>query len=240
MHTEKASEQQVAAFYDTVYAAGGVNAMRTLAHYREVFDHLQPIRPGGKSLDIGCGTGFFLKVASDAGLEAYGLDVSPKAVALCKEVAPKAQVVVGRGEELPFTDNFFDYIIFGGTLEHFLDPDKGLEEAVRVARDDAKFLIIVPNRNYWLWRVRGVYGTNQSQIQELLLDYNGWASLFRKHDLEPVTAHQDPWPWQSVKIFKFKNPWRIVRRVFYRFIWLFIPLRQTYQFVFVAQKNKKP
>jgi len=232
------TQQDVARFYDdTYYKSETAHAIRPLSHYHEVFDFLRPVEKGGTCLDVGCGTGPFLKVAVDAGLNAYGIDISQKAVDISKRNVPQASVVIGVGEELPFADKFFDYILYGGTLEHFLDVDKGLKEAVRVTKDSATFMIIVPNKNYWLWRVRGSYGTHQSEVKELLLDFDAWWSLFARHGIKAVDVHQDPWPWQSVEIFKYKNPWKILRRTLYRFVWLFIPLRWTYQFVFICKKQ---
>lgn len=233
---EEVTKQKVTEFYDRVYESGGEESMRPLQHYREVFEYFKPVKKDGSLLDIGCGTGFFMRVATDAALKVYGVDISPKAVEVSKRTVPEAEILAASGEELPFQNHFFDYILFGGTLEHFLDVDKGLEEAYRVAKSDATFFIIVPNQNYWLWRVRGDYGTNQKEVKELLLTYDGWVELFKKHGIKPVKVFHDPWPWKSVRIFKKKNPWRILRRSIYRLIWLFIPLKQTYQFIFICNK----
>ncbi len=43
-----------------------------------------PGRPG-RLLDIGCGYGFFLKIAEEKGWEAVGVDLDPKGVAYAKE-----------------------------------------------------------------------------------------------------------------------------------------------------------
>jgi len=68
------------------------------------------------------------------------------------------------------------------------------------------------------------------------MSYDEWKGFFERHGLKTTRVYHDPWPWQSVKIFKHKNPWRVIRRVTYRFIWLFIPLRFTYQFIFILNK----
>jgi SAM-dependent methyltransferase len=232
------TEQQIAQFYDTVYYQTATkHAIRPLAHYRTMLSFLRPLRADAAILDVGCGTGLFLRAAADAGLKAYGIDISQRAVDMAKHAVPEATIVRSAGESLPFESGTFDYIFYGGTLEHFLDVDKGLDEAVRVTKPDATFLIVVPNKNYWLWRVRGTAGTHQSDVKELLLDRAGWEALFKKHGIVPVRVHHDPWPWESVAIFKYKNPWRILRRAAYRLIWLFVPLRFTYQFCFVCQKT---
>lgn len=239
MSQEQTTEKKVTDFYDKkYYQSENLHAIRPLEHYKKVFRFLGQVRTGARILDVGCGTGLFLKAAVQGGLHAHGVDISQRAVEISKKNVPEATVLLGKGEALPFDDKFFDYLFYGGTLEHFLDIDKGLSEGCRVAKDEAIFMIIVPNKNYWLWKVRGESGTHQKEIKELLLSRGEWVKIFNKHGLREINVYQDPWPWESVSIFKFKNPWRILRRLIYRVIWLFIPLQLTYQFVFLLKKEK--
>ena len=210
--------------------------MRPFDYYRQVFACLGA-ESGKKLLDVGTGTGHLLKAAKGSGLDVYGTDISPEAVKVAQQNVPDAHLVVAAGENLPFQDSSFDYVVCFGSLEHFLDMDQGLREMIRVARPEARFMIVVPNKNYFLWKVRGEYGTKQKDLKETLMDYGGWKGFFEKHKLKILKTYHDPWPWQSVKIFKHKNPWRIARRAFYRFIWLFMPLEYTYQFIFILNKR---
>lgn len=230
------TEKQVAEYYDSIYRKRGVNSMRPFEHYKKVLSRLN-VAGGRKLLDVGVGTGHFLKAAQEAGLDVYGSDISAEAVKVTQGNVPEAHLAVAPGENLPFQSDFFDYVACLGSLEHFLDMDKGMEEMIRVAKPEARFIIIVPNSNYFLWKVRGEYGTKQRDLKETLMSYGEWKNFFGKHGLSVQNVYHDPWPWQSVKIFKYLNPWRIIRRAFYRFIWLFIPLNYTYQFVFILRKR---
>lgn len=230
------NEEQVKNYYDQIYSKKGVNAMRPLDYYRQVFAYLGSVS-GGNILDVGTGTGHLLKVAKESGLKVYGTDISPEAIRVSKENVPEAGLRVAPGENLPFPDKFFDYVVCFGSLEHFLDMDKGMSEMVRVAKPEAKFMIVVPNRNYFLWKFRGEYGTKQRDLKETLMSYDEWKDFFSKQGLIVKNVYHDPWPWQSVKIFKHLNPIRIARRAFYRFIWIFIPVRFTYQFIFILKHS---
>lgn len=230
------TEKEVTEYYDQIYKKKGVGAMRPLDYYRQVFAYLNAMS-GKNLLDVGAGTGHLLKIAEEAGLNVYGTDISPEAVRVAKENVSSANLVVAAGENLPFQNKFFDYVVCFGSLEHFLDMDKGVEEMIRVAKSDAKYMIVVPNKNYFLWKFRGEYGTKQRDMKETLMSYDEWKDFFRKHGLAVKNVYHDPWPWQSVKIFKHKNPWRILRRAFYRFIWLFMPLKYTYQFIFILKHS---
>ena len=229
------TEKEVVDYYDQIYRKKGISAMRPFDYYRQVFAYLRAVS-GKNLLDVGTGTGHLLKTAQEAGLKVYGTDISPEAIRVAKDNVPDADLVIAAGEDLPFPDKFFDYIVCFGSLEHFLDMDRGVSEMIRVAKLDAEYMIVVPNKNYFLWKLRGEYGTKQKDLKETLMNYDEWKEFFGKHGLEIEKVYHDPWPWQSVKIFKYLNPWRIARRAFYRLIWLFMPLKYTYQFIFILGK----
>ncbi len=228
------TEKDVVDYYNKIYGIKGINAMRPFGYYRNVFSYLSA-ESGKRLLDVGTGTGHILKAAVEKNLQSYGCDISPESVKIAGKNVPEAEITVASGENLPYQSDFFDYVVCFGSLEHFLDMDKGVSEMMRVAKPNAKFMIVVPNRNFFLWRIRGEYGTKQQDLKETLMSYGEWRDFFKKHGLEVVRAYHDPWPWQSVGIFKHKNPWRIARRAFYRFIWLFMPLRYTYQFILILK-----
>src|SRR5437667_123446 len=108
------TEKEVVDFYDNVYyKTEKVHAIRPLEHYQKVFDFLKPVKSGSMILDVGCGTGLFLRAATDAGLEPYGIDIAPKAIEISKKYVPEAHLVVAKGEALPFENKFFDYVFYG-------------------------------------------------------------------------------------------------------------------------------
>lgn len=229
-------EEKIKFFYNELYQRKKEQTMRPFYVYQRWLDFFSPEK-GKKIFDIGCGTGYFLKAAKERGLEAYGIDLSEEAIKIAKEIAPDSQIEVGAGEDLKYPDNFFDYIACLGTLEHFTNIEKGLAEILRVAKKDAKFFIIVPNKNYLWDKVVGKRGTIQRDYKEELKDFNSWKNLFEKFGLEMEKVTQDKYPAEIVKIFEYKNPIKILRRIIYRFAWLFMPLNYTYQFVFVFKRK---
>ncbi len=92
--------------------------------------------------------------------------------------------------------------------------------------------------NYYkqAFKYLGEVGTKQQDLKEELMSYDQWKDFFKKYDLRVENVRHDPWPWQSIKLFEHKNPWRIARRLAYRLMWVFAPLRSTYQFVFILNK----
>jgi protein-L-isoaspartate(D-aspartate) O-methyltransferase len=107
------------------------------------------LKAGDKILDIGCGKGFllfdFTKVV--AGLDLHGLDISPYAIANAKEeIRPCLQV--GNATDLPWPDNYFDFVYSITTLHnlHNYDLDKSLREIERVGKKN-KYVCVESYRN---------------------------------------------------------------------------------------------
>jgi SAM-dependent methyltransferase len=104
---------------------------------------------GGAILDVGCGTGYFIESASPR-YEAWGVDPSPKAVALCRERGLE-HVVQGSAYDLGAVNGRrFNGVLFLDVLEHLDDDARALKEAVRVLRPGGVVIATVP-AFMWLW-----------------------------------------------------------------------------------------
>jgi len=80
---------------------------------------------GKKVLEIGCAKGFLVKDLRDAGVDAYGIDVSPYAISQCEEgVAPYLTVADARNlGSLGYARNEFDVLITSRFLECLSDAE---------------------------------------------------------------------------------------------------------------------
>ena len=138
-------KKDIKAWYNQKHRSEGVDAWRPLEAYPIFLDHLN-IKSGKKLLDIGCGTGHLLKAAAGKELQTYGIDISARGVEIAREVSPSSQIMLGKAENLPFPDHFFDYVVCLGALEHFMDLRKGLKEMIRVGNQNASFLFLYPTK----------------------------------------------------------------------------------------------
>jgi SAM-dependent methyltransferase len=116
---------------------------------REICSHFAENRP--HILDIGCGTGGNLRMLSQFG-EAEGVDVSPDAVAFCRERGLQ-NVKLGAAESLPYEDATFDLVTALDVVEHLDDDVAGLREMRRVLRPGGRLLMFVPTFMF-LWGVQ--------------------------------------------------------------------------------------
>lgn len=210
-------------WYNQKHAHQGVCAWRPYEAYPVFLDYLQA-QPGKKLLDIGCGTGHLLKAAAQKGLVTYGIDISEEGVKIAQRNSPTSRILVGSGERIGFSDNSFDYITCLGVLEHFLDMRRGLQEMTRVAKPDALFCIMAPNADFLYWKIKKSPGTEQQEINEHLLSLTGWRNLFLQEKLQVLRTYQDKW-------FARRN-------MAHKILWTMMPLRWTYQFVFILRLGK--
>jgi len=101
------------------------------------------IPEGKKGLEIGVGTGRF---ASPLGIE-YGIDPSEKMLEIAKKRGIK--VKVGKGENLPFEDEEFDYVAIIISFCFVENPEKVIKESKRVLKKNGKIIIgIVPRDSF--------------------------------------------------------------------------------------------
>jgi SAM-dependent methyltransferase len=101
------------------------------------------ISSGQLVLDLGCGTGVFLRAAADRGARAYGLDASETLIELARRRVPDADLRVGDMQFLPYEDDFFDLVTGFNSFFFAADMIAALREAARVAKPGAPVVIQV-------------------------------------------------------------------------------------------------
>lgn len=116
-------------------------------------DLLGPV-PGGKYLDIGCGTGNYTIALQELGLDLIGIDPSLEMLDKAKEKSPESTWLQGTAEQLPFEDSSFDGVLATLTLHHWADMAAGIAEAARVLRPGGRFVAFTSDKeqmeSYWL------------------------------------------------------------------------------------------
>ena len=96
------------------------------------------------SLEVGVGSGFF---ASRLGVN-FGVDASWSMLRIAK--IRGVDVVQALGEMLPFRDKCFRTILIIVTLCFLEDPEKVLQECVRVLKENGKIIVcIIPRDSSW-------------------------------------------------------------------------------------------
>jgi SAM-dependent methyltransferase len=121
------------------------NEDQQLPTYEEAIRHVG-LAPGQRVLDIGCGTGVFLRLVADRGVEPFGLDASEALIEIARERLPGADLRVGDMEQLPYDDESFDLVTGFNSFFFAADLVAALREAGRVAQPGAPVVIQVWGR----------------------------------------------------------------------------------------------
>lgn len=151
-------------------------------HMSRVMPIYWDIENGSTVLDIGTNSGEFMKMLVDGnrGITVKGVDISDVAVEAAKNKG--LDVIKGDGENLPFPDNSFDYVVLMEVLSHVHDPKKVLKEIKRVLKSNGVLLGSCPHKNLEMnmWddnRMHRAYYTTY-ELEDLL--YSSFSSVYTK------------------------------------------------------------
>jgi ubiquinone/menaquinone biosynthesis C-methylase UbiE len=88
-------------------------------------------------LDVGCGTGYLLRLLAERypqATELAGIDAAPSMIEAAEQAADdqRMRFTVGVAEQLPFPDGAFDLVVSTTSFDHWADQRAGLAECARV------------------------------------------------------------------------------------------------------------
>ena len=109
------------------------------------------IKNNTRVLDVGCGDGTLMKFLKDEkNVDTRGLEISKENVQNC--ISKGLSIIEGNAEKdlHQFPDLSFDYVVLSQTLQAFYDPEKVIEDLLRVAK---KAIVTIPNFGYWKVRI---------------------------------------------------------------------------------------
>jgi len=129
-----------------------------LMRYQDVVNIIKDQgRKSLKILDIGCSDAYLFKQLMRAVKKSqfmlynlYGLDISKDRIFLAKKRFKginNTKFILGDAENLPFSDNEFDMVISHESLEHLINPIKGVKEVKRILKPDGIFILSVPSKH---------------------------------------------------------------------------------------------
>jgi 2-polyprenyl-3-methyl-5-hydroxy-6-metoxy-1,4-benzoquinol methylase len=120
-------------FFNHAYFQEKINKIKELAHERK------PL-----ILDVGCGWGSFLQVVKKNQLPYFGIDISSKAVEICREKkldCQKTDLISLSGTQI----RKYSAITFFQVIEHLKNPLEYLKEAKKMLKKNGILYITTPN-----------------------------------------------------------------------------------------------
>lgn len=227
--------ETIRTFYDTVYYQNRRRNISIPSHLRRLTVRLG-IRQGEKVLDVACGLGEWLSACQQRDAVPYGIDLSDKAIAACRAALPDGYFYQQPAERLPFETASFDIVSCLGALEHFVHPQAALQEIRRVAKADARIILLVPNADFLAYRLKLFSGTDQADIKEDVRSLQQWQVLFQEAGLDIIQRWRDlhlcSWAWLAYRGW-LRLPVRLVEAS----VIAILPLRWQYQVYHLCRKT---
>lgn len=146
--------------------------------------------PTGTLLDIGCGSGDFLKFAKKQGWNVSGIEPNSSARKFASQQTGENILLPEQSHLL--VENSFDVITMWHVLEHVLDLHTQLSTIKNLAKQNASIIIALPNhdsfdgnkyKKHWAaWDVpRHLYHFNKKSVQQLFSKFG-----FKLQDISPM------------------------------------------------------
>ena len=104
-----------------------------------------------RDLDVGCGDGTLIKYLKDyKNIDTRGLEISKNKVQRC--ISKGLTIIEGNAEKdlYQFPNLSFDYVILSQTLQAFYNPEKVINDLLRVGN---KAIVTIPNFGFWKIRL---------------------------------------------------------------------------------------
>lgn len=146
------------------------------------------LNPKTKVLDLSCGTGELLKSLLGKA-ELYGVDISEGMLKIAaQKLGQKVKLLKADVHELPFEDNFFDYVITTEAFHHYYGQPSALKEMVRVTKKTGKVIIVDINfflkPVHWLFQKLepGCVKVNSKKEMKILFEEAGLKNIRQRRN----------------------------------------------------------
>ncbi len=144
--TEDSQKQR----YDESYFSLYREDPKRKAMYQSERDQIQKHNASGRILDIGCGLGTFLSEFSSENWERFGTDISDLAI---QEARARGIQVNDYSNAYDYPDEFFDVIVFRGSLQLITTPFAVISTCIRLlAKGGCLVFLSTPNSNCLYYR----------------------------------------------------------------------------------------
>jgi 2-polyprenyl-3-methyl-5-hydroxy-6-metoxy-1,4-benzoquinol methylase len=143
-HCEFTDEAELREYYDDYYDVENLAfSPITDSRFRELLLSFESYRRSKHILDVGCGSGHFLKVAIEMGWKAHGTEIASSAFEQLSRLGINS--FCGKLESANYAGEFFDVVYCSEVIEHLMDPMTLLREIGRILRPGGLLYLTTPN-----------------------------------------------------------------------------------------------
>jgi ubiquinone/menaquinone biosynthesis C-methylase UbiE len=176
----------------------------------KVEDCANHIEDGKSVVDLGCGTGHFLKAIKDKrkNCECTGLDFSSWMMTTLKQERPDITWVKGDVLKTNLPDESFDYVLSFEVLEHVDEPTKLIAEMARLCKEGGKAILSTPlwdrvpsKEHVWLFDLDDLQSMLETHFSQVWVQ--PWASGNLVHDARGGIVYP-PGNWDVISVKAIK------------------------------------
>jgi ubiquinone/menaquinone biosynthesis C-methylase UbiE len=116
MLERKINQKEIIDYYDRFYLSGDFSyySERITEKFLKTIIKECRLFPGDKILDLGCGTGYYVNILTQMGLDALGVDISKIAIEKAKEKYPESKFEITDATNLSLEKNSVQMIFLYG------------------------------------------------------------------------------------------------------------------------------
>jgi len=104
-------------------------------------------KSSGRFLDVGCGMGVLLELASQHFEECVGIEVSERAAEVVRQKG--FRVHQGLFEDVPLEPDYYDMVVLDSVIEHVFDPVQALKICYRTLKPGGVVCLMTPKLGGW-------------------------------------------------------------------------------------------
>jgi len=133
-------------------------------------------------LDVGCGLGTYVRAFRRFSPDVFGVDIDGDKLVQAHR-AGLSNLYAATAEALPFPTGTFGVILSHEVIEHVIDDQQAVAEAVRILKPGGRLVIFAPNRLY-PFETHGAYWDGRYHFGNIpLVGYlpNRWRRRFAPH-----------------------------------------------------------
>jgi 2-polyprenyl-3-methyl-5-hydroxy-6-metoxy-1,4-benzoquinol methylase len=217
-----------------VYSTGIERQMKRFRRQLEWIGRLREATIGSRLLDVGCGLGYLVKVALDYGFDAYGLDISPKAVYHARELVGDRRIYLGTLENMHVKEGELNLITAMNVIEHMENPSAFVQMCHRILSQGGILLMETPTSDGLLHQMnKRAYDISQGKVVWPSIGPRGHKYLFNARSMTLLLQRQgfkvlsikgvmSPFFELMGKVSYIEKSWsgRTVRYIAYPPLWL--------------------
>jgi len=175
--------------------------------FKEILEkYAKDVNP--KILDVGCASGILGKIRQSPN-NIFGIEFNEDLAKLAKENCEKVyEINLNSFSAKMIEEKNFDFIFLGDVLEHVLNPEKVLEEVIKLLSENGLIIVSLPNIAQLQFRLKlllGIFDYTETGVMDKthlhFYTYKTAINLIKKNNLSIINIYPSGTLISFIKIF---------------------------------------